>query len=88
MNGMETELKQLRIDRSSRRTGDGKPVLKFVLLAIILGAAAVGSVLVYGKLTAPIAVKVVRTACHVASLQRAASSMTAARTSSPYSESG
>src|SRR3954451_16329837 len=57
---METELKQLRIDRSSRRTGDGKPVLKFVLLAIILGAAAVGSVLVYGKLTAPIAVKVIQ----------------------------
>jgi HlyD family secretion protein len=57
---METELKQLRIDRTSRRTGEGKPFLKFVLLAIVFGAAAIASLLVYGKLTAPVVVKVVQ----------------------------
>ncbi len=57
---METELKALRIDRTARHEREPKPILKFALLAVILGAAAVGAVLGYEKLNAAVPVQVVQ----------------------------
>ncbi len=57
---METELKSLRIDRTARRQREPKPVLKLVVLAIIIGIAAVAAVLGYEKLNAAVPVQVVQ----------------------------
>ena len=57
---METELKSLRIDRTARREREPKPILKFSLLAVVIGVAAVGAVLGYEKLNAPVPVDVVQ----------------------------
>jgi len=57
---METELKGLRIDRTARREREPKPILKFALLAAVIGVAAVGAVLGYEKLNAAVPVQVVQ----------------------------
>ncbi|HZS54048.1 MAG TPA: efflux RND transporter periplasmic adaptor subunit [Bryobacteraceae bacterium] len=56
---METELKSLRIDRTARRTSEPKPILKLVVMALVLGLLAVGAVVAYERLTAPLPVDVV-----------------------------
>lgn len=55
---METELKSLRIDRTARRGSDGKPVLRLIVVAILLGLLAVGAVFAYTRLAAPVQVEV------------------------------
>lgn len=57
---METELKSLRIDRTARRPREPKPILKLVVLAIIIGIAAVAAVLGYEKLNAAVPVQIVQ----------------------------
>lgn len=57
---METELKNLRIDRTARQTREPKPVLKLVALAVILGVAAIGAVFAYEKVNAALPVHVVQ----------------------------
>ncbi len=57
---METELKNLRIDRTARRTREPKPVLKLVVLAVVLGLAAIGAVFAYQKVNAAVPVHVVQ----------------------------
>lgn len=57
---METELKNLRIDRTARRTRESKPVAQLLVIAIILVAIAVGGLFAYQKINAPIAVRVVQ----------------------------
>ena len=57
---METELKSLRIDRTERREREPKPLLKLIMLAVVLGLAAIGAVLAYGKLNAAVPVHVVQ----------------------------
>ena len=57
---METELKSLRIDRTERRTSEPKPVLKLIVLAIVVAAAAIGAVFAYEKVTAAPVVHVVQ----------------------------
>ncbi len=57
---METELKNLRIDRTAKRTAEPKPVLRLVSLALVLGVAAIGAVFGYEKLTAAVPVQVVQ----------------------------
>src|SRR5690349_294301 len=57
---METELKSLRIDRTSRREREPKPLLKMVLLAVVIGLAAIGAVFAYEKLNAAVPVEVVQ----------------------------
>ena len=56
---MEAELKSLRIDRTAKRNREPKPLLRLILLAVVLGAAAIGAVFAYEKVNAPIAVQVV-----------------------------
>src|ERR1044071_3991445 len=58
---METELKDLRIDRSKRRRDEASPwavrwIIGGVLLFVLLGTAR----FIYGRLDAPIEVEVVR----------------------------
>lgn len=57
---METELKNLRINRTAPRTREPKPVLKLVTLAVVLGVAAIGAVLAYEKVNAAVPVHVVQ----------------------------
>ncbi len=57
---METELKNLRIDRQARRTRESAPILKFALLALVIGLAAVGAVLAYTRLNSAVPVKTVQ----------------------------
>jgi HlyD family secretion protein len=57
---METELKNLRIDRTARRTRESKPVVQLLAIAIILVAIAVGGLFAYQKINAPLAVRVVQ----------------------------
>ena len=57
---METELKSLQIDRTARRSREPKPVLKMIVLAVVLVAAAVGGVFAYEKVTAATPVRVVQ----------------------------
>lgn len=60
MQGMDTELKNLRIDRTARRANDSKPAVKWIVIAvcalILLGAGTA----VYKKLTAAVPVETVR----------------------------
>ena len=57
---METELKNLRIDRTSRRAKEPKPVVQLLALAIILVAIAVGGLFAYQKINAPVPVQTVQ----------------------------
>jgi len=58
---METELKGLQIDRSERRSRDSKPpVVKLLVIAIVVAAAAIGAVFGYQKLNASMPVQVVQ----------------------------
>lgn len=63
---METELKSLRIDRTARREREGRPILKFAFLAVVIGVAAVAAVLGYEKLNAAVPVNVVQVASPLA----------------------
>jgi HlyD family secretion protein len=64
---METELKNLRIDRSEKRTEESKPIFKLIAIAAIVALAAVGAVLVYGKVNAALPVQVVQVQSPVSS---------------------
>lgn len=57
---METELKNLRIDRSAKRPREPKPVAQLLLIAIVLVAIAVGALFAYEKVNAPVAVHVIQ----------------------------
>ncbi|HEX4165409.1 MAG TPA: efflux RND transporter periplasmic adaptor subunit [Bryobacteraceae bacterium] len=57
---METELKSLRIDRSAKRSREPKPLAKLIAIAVVLGLAAIGAVLVARKMNAAIPVEVVQ----------------------------
>ena len=57
---MDTELKSLRIDRSSRRESGGKPIVKLIVLAIIIALAAFGALFAWKKLNAAAPVQVVQ----------------------------
>lgn len=57
---METELKNLRIDRTARRTREGKPVVQMAILSVVLVGLAVGGLVAYQRLTAPVNVQVVQ----------------------------
>ncbi|MBV9761187.1 MAG: efflux RND transporter periplasmic adaptor subunit [Acidobacteriaceae bacterium] len=57
---METELKNLRIDRTARRTRESKPVVQLLAIAIILVAIAVGALFAYQKINAAVPVQVVQ----------------------------
>lgn len=57
---METELKSLRIDRSSRREREPKAVGKLIILAAVIALAAIASVLAWSKLNAATPVQVIQ----------------------------
>ena len=57
---METELKSLRIDRSTKRTPEPKPVLKLIVIAVVLALAAIGATLALLKLNAATKVSVIQ----------------------------
>jgi len=57
---METELKSLRIDRTDRRSRESTPVAKIIVIAVVLGVAAIGAVFGYEKLNAAVPVHVVQ----------------------------
>jgi HlyD family secretion protein len=57
---METELKDLRIDRTSRRSRESKPVVQLIAIAVVLVAVAVGALFAYQKLNAAVPVQVVQ----------------------------
>lgn len=57
---METELKDLRIDRASRRSRESKPVVQLIVIAIVLVASAMGALFAYQKLNAAVPVQVVQ----------------------------
>jgi HlyD family secretion protein len=55
---METELKDLRIDRTSRRSRESKPVIQLIVIAIVLVALAIGALFAYQKLNAAVPVQI------------------------------
>lgn len=57
---METELKNLRIDRTARPAREPKPTVKLIVLAVIFGVAAIGAVLAFEKVGAGVPVHVVQ----------------------------
>jgi HlyD family secretion protein len=57
---METELKNLRIDRTSRRARESKPVVQLIAIAVVLVAVAMGALFAYQKLNAAVPVQVVQ----------------------------
>lgn len=57
---METELKNLQIDRTARRSREPKPVVQMLAIAIILVAIAIGGLFAYEKVNAPVPVEVVQ----------------------------
>ena len=57
---METELKNLRIDRTERRARETKPIAQLLIIAIVLIAVAVGGLLAYQKVNARVPVQVVQ----------------------------
>lgn len=58
---MSTELKDLRIDRTARRsTREPKPILQMLFIALLLVAIAVGAVFAYQKANAPVPVQVMQ----------------------------
>jgi HlyD family secretion protein len=56
----QTELKQLRIDRSARRERESKPILKMIIIAAVVALAAIAAVFAYGKLNAAVPVQVIQ----------------------------
>ena len=63
---METELKSLRIDRSAKRSQEPKAVSKLLIIAVVVGLAAIVSVYGYRKLNAATPVEVVQVQSPVA----------------------
>lgn len=57
---METELKNLQIDRTHRRSRESKPIVQMLAVAVILVAVAVGGLFAYQKINAPLAVQVIQ----------------------------
>ncbi len=57
---METELKNLRIDRTERRTRESKPVVQLIVISLVLVAVAFGVLLAYQKVNAAVPVQVVQ----------------------------
>ncbi|MFL6351804.1 MAG: efflux RND transporter periplasmic adaptor subunit [Bryobacteraceae bacterium] len=55
---MATELKDLRIDRTSRRSRESKPVVQLIAIAIVLVAVALGALFAYQKLNAAVPVQI------------------------------
>jgi len=56
---MQTELKDLRIDRSRKAKRESKPVLQLLVIASVLVAVAISLAFAYEKVNAPIPVRVV-----------------------------
>lgn len=56
---METELKSLRIDRNARRAKQPKRAMRYAVIAAVVVLVAVGGLLAYAKVTAPIQVHAV-----------------------------
>ena len=56
---METELKNLRIDRSHKRSAE-RPVSKLIIISVVVALAAIGAVLAWTKLNAATPVQVVQ----------------------------
>jgi HlyD family secretion protein len=54
---METELRNLRIDRTAKRGKEPKPVVQLLAITIILVAIAVGGLFAYQKINAPVPVR-------------------------------
>ncbi len=57
---METELKNLRIDRTSPRSQEPKAIGKLIVIAVVVALAAIGAVLAFRKLNAATPVQVMR----------------------------
>src|SRR3954453_9117599 len=55
---MDTDLKQLRIDREARRSQEGKPIAKLAAIAIPVGLLAVAASVGYQKVNAAVPVQV------------------------------
>ncbi len=56
---METELKNLRIDRTERRARESKPVVQLIVISVVLVLVAVGVLFAYEKVNAAVPVQVV-----------------------------
>lgn len=56
---METELKALRIDRTSRRSKQPKRMVRYAVIAAIVVIVCVGAFVAYAKATAPVPVRAV-----------------------------
>ncbi len=56
---METELKNLRIDRSHKRSTE-RPISKLIVISVVVALAAIGAVLAWTKLNAATPVQVVQ----------------------------
>jgi HlyD family secretion protein len=63
---METELRNLRIEREARRSREGNPLVKWGVIAALVVAVTTAGLFAYSKLTAPLPVKVVRVQSPVA----------------------
>jgi HlyD family secretion protein len=57
---MELELRNLKIDRTSRRPKESKWLFNLIAIAVLAGIAAVGALLLYNKLTSATVVQVVQ----------------------------
>ena len=57
---MELELRNLKIDRTDRREKQGKPVTNMIAVAALVAVAAIGSIILYKKLSAATPVQVVQ----------------------------
>jgi HlyD family secretion protein len=57
---METELKSLRIDRANRPASASKPIMRYVVIAVVCAVVLVGAVVAYQKATAAVPVRVVQ----------------------------
>lgn len=64
---METELSNLRIDKTERRSNDSNPFVKWIVIAVVLIVVVGGAAFAYKKLTAATPVHVVRVQSPVAS---------------------
>ncbi len=56
---MELELKNLKIDRTARRQKESKSLVGLIAIAVLVALAAIGAVILYKKLNAPVVVQVV-----------------------------
>jgi HlyD family secretion protein len=66
---METELQNLKIDRSARPSRESRPAIKWIVIGALVTAVVGAAALVYRKITAPVPVKVVRVQSPVAAEQ-------------------